>query len=267
MNREWIYQEQSEKPEAFSGYVLGDEGCIYRALQTLKFEALIHEIAPGLCIRILTPFVPSNHMELLYQQIRKFSAHRKLKVTFNDYGFLYKCSELIEKDLIIPVLGRTLTQSLSDCTWTEELLSNEVVGAALAGNKFFHKQKKDLLESYGINELELNLNSRLSHFAELKSLGYHLTVNIADKLMSVGRVCYFSKYYDLDVEACMHNPHCTHNLEISLQQKWSRRGTLNAATDQQVIDMFDDHYIQGNMVMSHIKVIPVNQYIDTVIFY
>ncbi|MFR7597489.1 MAG: hypothetical protein ACLUVI_10330 [Acutalibacteraceae bacterium] len=77
-------------------------------------------------------------------------------MTFNDWGLLYKCWPLIEKQQIIPVLGRIITRSITDCPWHTKILEAEQRSKEMALSSFIHKSKLGILEKYKIKEIEVN---------------------------------------------------------------------------------------------------------------
>ena len=98
--------------------VLGNEGCALQAISPEVVENISFASQLGIKIRYLTPIVPNQYMQRFYQVINTLP--QGSKVTFNDWGLLYKCWPLIEKQQIIPVLGRIITRSITCLLYTSD---------------------------------------------------------------------------------------------------------------------------------------------------
>ena len=130
-------------------------------------------------------------MQRFYQVINTLP--QGSKVTFNDWGLLYKCWPLIEKQQIIPVLGRIITRSITDCPWHTKILEAEQRSKEMALSSFIHKSKLGILEKYKIKEIEVNAidPNALTFYHD-----HHINVTCYEnsRILSVARVCFHANF-------------------------------------------------------------------------
>ena len=184
MKKEWqVEPDIGSCPRDIEGIVIGDEGCIHRALDSRLIPWVKRAQKKGLAVRYVTPLVPNKYIEELFYFIFQLAKITKIKITFNDYGMLDRCRELIEKERIIPVVGRIITRSITDCPWYEELLKHEKLDLAVAviGSNLVHSAKWEVLRKYKIREIEVNMNQGLN-LADLHKNNLAVT-------------CYSSEYF------------------------------------------------------------------------
>ena len=171
--------------------VLGNEGCALQAISPEVVENISFASQLGIKIRYLTPIVPNQYMQRFYQVINTLP--QGSKVTFNDWGLLYKCWPLIEKQQIIPVLGRIITRSITDCPWHTKILEAEQRSKEMALSSFIHKSKLGILEKYKIKEIEVNAidPNALTFYHD-----HHINVTCYEnsRILSVARVCFHAKF-------------------------------------------------------------------------
>lgn len=251
MKKEWQVIDVNDQNWSadLSGLVLGDEGCIYRALDERWSVLLEKGLEKGLTIRFLTPLVPNKHMEELVQRIRDYSEHTQLKVTFNDLGLLERCHDLIQKQRIYPVVGRILTRSFLDCPWHKDLLSNEDPNLVdeFVGYTYAHQAKWDILHQYGIKELEINYHDQ-KHIEELHESGFSLTTYKSNLLISIGRLCYSARWHGLQLPECHKDDRCRKKLQIELDKLWGKSKLMYEEPTPFMKSRFSQLYILGNAV-------------------
>ena len=200
--------------------VLGNEGCALQAISPEVVENISFASQLGIKIRYLTPIVPNQYMQRFYQVINTLP--QGSKVTFNDWGLLYKCWPLIEKQQIIPVLGRIITRSITDCPWHTKILEAEQRSKEMALSSFIHKSKLGILEKYKIKEIEVNAidPNALTFYHD-----HHINVTCYEnsRILSVARVCFHAKFYDFSPESVCNCQSCSSECyHIELLQKCSR---------------------------------------------
>lgn len=248
-----VYLDKAQEfYEGCNGLVLGDEGCVHRAYDSRWISIFREGISKGLSIRYLTPTVPQKHVKELYAHIEALSLYGEFKVTFNDYGFLYACKELIEQKRVIPVLGRILTRSIFDCAWHKRLLENEnsELVKAVAGHSFANNEKLELIRSFGIDEIEINLLSddyTLAYFNEQK---IRVTGYLSNSIVSVGRLCFAARWYKLGFPECNYDIYCKNKLTIELDEMWGRGRLMYEKPSEEMKGYFKGNYVRGNIVYS-----------------
>jgi len=225
---------------------LGSEVCVLELLY-FNFTALLEQALHDKCeIRLLTPFIPDKHMEQTYELVKNICAIRQIKVTFNDTGLLHRCKCLIDSGLITPVIGRLLTRSLVDCPWADLLIQDEssALKESVYGYSMVHNSKWEILNAYNINEIEMNyhpvMDKSVSYFAEK---GVSITT-YENHLLSVGRICYQSRYVNKAVRECEHV--CMQPLQINLQKRFIPSENVGDETAYQ--KYFSNCYVMGNAV-------------------
>ncbi len=252
MRREYriVSNESSLNPlQDFSGIVLGDEGCIYKAMDEGWMETADKALKNGLAVRYLTPVVPECYVDKLYQRIKIMSAEAIIKVTFNDYGLLSLCRPLIERGQIIPVLGRILSRSVCECPWHKELLKYEEpeLAAVVAANTLKHQAKIDIFNTYNIQEFELNQQE----VSELKKYGFDnikLTTYQSNRIIAVGRICYSARWYEMVLPECIKDRRCSNKLYIKLDKMWGKKRLMYEEPPEYMKGYYNKLYVTGNIV-------------------
>lgn len=235
--------------------VIGSEGCIYNALRNEYFNIAKLAAERQLRIRFITPFVPDKYMEQIYEKIERLSELSQIKVTFNEFGLLNKCKELIESSKIIPVLGRMLTRSIIDCPWYDELLQDEegITQQAVLGYNFKHESKIRFLKKYHIEEIEINYNKNFSEELEyFNNNGIEITCH-SNMLLSIGRVCFTAKCYEMTYPTCLQEELCNKTINISLVKGWNHNQLVNQL-DSDISKVYRNMYFKCNIVYQKCKI-------------
>lgn len=204
-----------------SGVVIGSETCIYSALNPRWFED--HMTDDTTFIRYLTPMIPEGYIEKTYAYIKALCSDNRIKVTFNDYGLLYRCKELILSEAIIPVLGRVLTRSMIDCPWYHFILKNEndELKDATVGTTSNHESKWYIWNDYLIREIEVNMIQDNS-FKYLKEKNIQITAHAENTLLSVSKTCFTARCRGVPIPECCKQRLCDRKIEIDLKKKWCK---------------------------------------------
>lgn len=233
--------------------VLGNEGCALQAISPEVVENISFASQLGIKIRYLTPIVPNQYMQRFYQVINTLP--QGSKVTFNDWGLLYKCWPLIEKQQIIPVLGRIITRSITDCPWHTKILEAEQRSKEMALSSFIHKSKLGILEKYKIKEIEVNAidPNALTFYHD-----HHINVTCYEnsRILSVARVCFHAKFYDFSPESVCNCQSCSSECyHIELLQKCSRTTKMFCDATDRDKAYYDNLFVWGNIVFKKVGAI------------
>jgi hypothetical protein len=250
MKKEWqVDIHGGEWPVDADGIVTGDEGCIHRALNPGWIRWVEQAEKRDYPVRYVTPPVPNQYTEELFRYISNLADITRLKVTFNDYGMLYRCKELIEKTKIVPVLGRVITHSITDCPWHEELLKHEAPGLAVAvtGSNLAHPSKWEVFREFNILEIELNILHREDladlHENNLVLIGYN-----SNLLISVGRVCFSARWQGLKLPDCCNDERCRTKLALEIDKTWGKMKLMYEEPSEPVKFKYRDLFVRGNIV-------------------
>jgi|GEM_PF-669202 len=246
-----------ENQSDYETVVLGNEGCIYLCTNDSILSDVRHIISKGNNIRFVTPIVPNKYICRLQTFIQEISNESIIKVTFNDFGLLYACRELIYKKRIIPVCGRVITRSMIDCYWIEKLIEGETeeIQRELKQYNFSNKMKAEFIKEFNIAELEINYHE--PYFLELvNKCNMNITIYKCNNLLSIGRVCFQARYYGHSLHNCNIDCFCKNNLEFRLNSLWSKK-------ESKFIDNINHFptnvYLHGNVVYERCN-IGISQY-------
>lgn len=250
MKKEWQADIHGrEWPVDADGIVIGDEGCIHRALNPGWTSWVEQAEKRDFPVRYVTPPVPNQYTEELFRYISNLAHITRIKVTFNDYGMLYRCKELIAKTKIVPVLGRVITRSVTDCPWHEELLKHEDPGltGAVTGSNLAHPSKWEVFRKLNIREIELNIHHR-GNVKELQENNLVLTGYRSNLLVSVGRVCFSARWQGLKLPDCCNDRRCRMKLALEIDKTWGKMKLMYEEPSGPVKDKYRDLFVRGNMV-------------------
>ncbi|WP_455716928.1 hypothetical protein [Anaerosporobacter sp.] len=249
---EWQVKLMKQLPKDYDTVVLGDECCIHKALHEKWFELLIEAVNNGVKVRFVTPMVPDKYCTNLYEYLQKMITITKLKVTFNDYGFLYMCKDLILENRIVPVIGRVLTRSLLDCSWHSKLLEGEeeALIEVLQKHSFLESEKISLMKELGVEEIELNWMT-YKDVKYLKEHGLKCTCYVSNNILSMGRVCYSSKWYEMNVPECVNDDRCYNRLNIELEKTWGKERLMYENATEEMKEYFESCYVEGNAIFKN----------------
>lgn len=246
----------SEIPCQPDGIVIGDECCIHKILNFNWKDIVVQLEQSGYMIRFVTPFVPEKYMDDLYTLLFRLCKIKKFKVTFNDFGFLYKCRKLAESGKITPVMGRVITRSIIDCPWHENILAYEDLSLknAVTGYSAIHNIKWEVFKQYGACEAELNfaMTEATDYF---KNKGVYITCYADNLLVSIGRHCYSARWYGLDQKNCWNQPECQNKLSISLDKKWGKMKLMYESANEEDKLLYEKLYVVGNAVYKSFKAV------------
>lgn len=234
--------------ENIKGIVLGDEGCVYKALDETVPVQMKQGLNRGFSIRFVTSFVPDAYIEAMYERIELLSKIANIKVTFNDYGLLYRCKKLIESERITAVLGRLLTHSIIDCPWHGKLLRHEPpeLAKAVTGQNFHHEAKISLISDMGVREIEVNAldNSEIC----LDNWNIATAAYTDDILISVGRLCFAARWYDKILPECRTERLCERKIPVKLVRTWGKMKAMYNNPTEEVMNDYENLYVRGNIV-------------------
>lgn len=181
--------KDKEVRNKYYGKIIGSEGCVIKLEKDLD-SLILGKYESEKEIRILSPPIPDVFINSIYEKIEKITVSFSVKIVFNDFGFLFKCHELILMEKIIPILGRVLTKSFSDCPWHEKLLMNESfqIKRMFGGNNFEDTNKLMFLKQFKIKEIEVNANNNINtkYFKEIE---ISLTTYFKNHLLAIQREC------------------------------------------------------------------------------
>lgn len=230
--------------------VLGSEGCIWEATSKKMMERIRIASSQGKSIRYLTPIIPDDSIEKIVDVIKSLPPNSK--VTFNDWGLFQRFqNDFFKGNGIIPVLGRILTRSLSDCPWSEEIIGaeSEENKELLRLNNFVHTSKLEFLHKYNVQEIEVN-QIDLKSLLYLHSFGIKVTVYNSYYLLSVGRICFHAKLNNFSPRAiCRYAEDCVSKVyDVKMIQKFSRSSKMLCDLDASNLTDFSGIRLCGNIL-------------------
>lgn len=252
MQEEYIITNSDDILEKHQSIAVGNEGCVYYLLGAQVENILNQCVIQKKKVRIITPFIPNDYLERVFLMITHWSeVIPNLKVTFNDWGLIYACKDLIEQEKIVPVLGRILTRSMIDCPWYDKLLlsENQEARDATFGYNLYHDSKLNLLNEFHIQEVELNYHPE--YVKEWLAIKQSIKITChPNNLISVGRLCFAARYKKSTFPECYNEKLCLRKYPLSLKAKGFNMsdGSFSEESKKHFLDM----YLQGNVVYKEI---------------
>ncbi|WP_066495027.1 hypothetical protein [Abyssisolibacter fermentans] len=239
--------------ESCNNIVLGHETCanaFISSMGTFNFDKFEQKN-----IRIVTPMVPQKLIDKIFNIINEIAAKKKIKVVFNDVGLLYMCKNLIDNNKINPVIGRILTHSFFDCPWSSKILECENNDVKSAFNQYFclDHSKKKLFEEYNVKEFELNYHKGDAAY-NLKKNGFKVTTYNFNKLLSVGRICFAARFFQLYYPNCYNENICKRKVHLDVVKKWGKNRIINDEISSLDKAYFKNNYLIGNAVYEEINI-------------
>lgn len=240
---------------------IGSEVCPAHFLRKANNDAINEAAKQKKSIRLVTPIVPQKYLDEIYNIICSLPTHSK--VTFNDYGLLYKCRELIASSKIIPVLGRIITRSLIDCPWYEDIVKDDSQYIDIFKKNNMHFEAKiEFLRDWGIKEIEVNNcpQESLDYFHKKRiNVAQYSTYN----LLSVSRTCFCSKLAGKPTLECYKEKECSSlSYSIKMTDCYSSKYKLLVPNNSTIID-WKDVIIFGTALL--IKNKNINKKVDYLI--
>lgn len=245
----------------YDNVVIGSEICPIHLLSQ-KIDCFIKALsAQQRKIRFVTPIIPQKYIDEIYNKI--LILPEQTKVTFNDYGLLYKCKKLICDGKITPVLGRIITHSLIDCPWHLDIIKRErQCYDNLTRQNMNFNTKIDFMNEWSIKEIEVN-NCPQKSIDYFHTKGISITQYSDYNLLSVSRTCFHLKLTNGKTEYCVNNNECLspiYNLEMT--DYYSNKWKLLVENQVSVID-WSDTIVLGTTLF--IKSKSINNNIDFLI--
>lgn len=198
--------------------------------------------------------IPLSELPFPARDIEKLEKHSYINIT-KSVGCYGKCWPLIEKQQIIPVLGRIITRSITDCPWHTKILEAEQRSKEMALSSFIHKSKLGILEKYKIKEIEVNAidPNALTFYHD-----HHINVTCYEnsRILSVARVCFHAKFYDFSPESVCNCQSCSSECyHIELLQKCSRTTKMFCDATDRDKAYYDNLFVWGNIVFKKVGAI------------
>lgn len=228
--------------------VIGNEGCVYSFLSGKNNEIVKKAVEHTLNIRVLTPLIPDGYIDKVYNRIMQWTQYNQnMKITFNDFGLLYKCASLISEHKITPVCGRIISRSIIDCPWYKELLQDEKeeIKSAILNYNFLHNSKIEFIKCFGMSEIELNYHAIYKEaLLYLDQQNIKLTTH-NNVLLSVGRVCFSARWHEKPYPDCINEDICSKILKIRRGEAWVN---WNESRNNSNAPLFQELCVRGNLV-------------------
>lgn len=110
-------------------------------------------------LHYISPKLSQPYIESEYKRVIAFM-NKGIGISINDWGLLYKIRPLIKEQHDI-YIGRLLTKSIADWTWSMIFLKdeNDQGRKYLTQNNFNHKRKIDYFKSWGVKGIEVSVNN------------------------------------------------------------------------------------------------------------
>lgn len=240
------------KYESFS---IGHESCILKFIQIIQnpqfIKFLMEQKKNKKTIRILTPFVPQQHlleMKTILNRLLNEEVFRDSIIIVNDFGMLYYIHQLDSKRKIC--LGRTLIFSFDFTPWGELIYANERndIQQVIKQVNFYDDIKIMFYKRFNVMSLESNITpNTLDSLIKLNEAGFDIFVHESFYLYGIQRSCYIRRL--LASGQCDYTK-CDSCKEISLISQWEETDTfLN-----EVVKYFPSAlFLRGNQICGPLR--------------
>lgn len=193
-------QIQSSVSSMISAVVCGDYGCPKVLPSVKELIGFKTELLPSnIDVHYISPKITQAMLAVEEPRILSI-IESGISVSINDWGLLYRLKEKIRPDHDI-YLGRLLTKSIADWTWSNLFFEKENVAAIdyLSQNNFNHDLKIEYFKKWGIKGIEVNVHRRgETSYAYIQKQGFAI-IGYADKsIAAVSRVCPYLKMEGMD---------------------------------------------------------------------
>ncbi len=209
----------------YNSFSIGHESCIikfFRIIRNPQFLYFLKEQKKkNKQIRILTPFVPQQHlleMKAILNQLLREEVFDESVIIVNDLGMLYYIHQLDPKRKIC--LGRTLVFSFDFTPWGELIYANEsrAVQDVIKQVNIYDDIKIIFYKRFNVMSLETNITpNTLDSLIKVKNAGIDIFVHKEFYLYGIQRSCYIRR---LSSACRCDNVKCDQSREISLASQW-----------------------------------------------
>lgn len=209
----------------FNSFSIGHESCIlkfFRIIQDPQFvNFLKKQKRYNKQIRILTPFVPQQHlleMKAVLKQLLREDIFSESVIIVNDLGMLYYIHQLDPKRKIC--LGRTLVFSFDFTPWGELIYANEsrAVQNVIKQVNFYDDIKITFYKQFNVMSLETNITpNTLDSLMKVNDSGIDIFIHESLFLYGIQRSCYIRR---LSPTCRCDYKKCDQSMKISLASQW-----------------------------------------------
>jgi hypothetical protein len=226
---------------------LGDETCIHQLFPSKDLLKGLEKIAKaGRQARVVTPLISNLYIEKVANLIGDIvQLEIPIAISFNDYGLLYKCRNLVREPNKIFSLGRLLAKSVDNWPWKDRIVDNESksVRNNLLQNNSCHDIKLAFLKQFGVSSVELNYKpAQLAYLDGYKKNEIEILVHLDWILLAVSRSCPIVRYHALTIPNCKSECQKTYLLDLVGREGVSRVDN----EDEDVFAAFPQLIIWGN---------------------
>lgn len=242
----------SKKYDEIQAFSIGHESCIIKFFKIIQQPTLQNFIKQqknaGKQIRIITPFVPEQHIDEMKEIIKKICSIKEIKdsvIIINDLG-LMSFIHRIDKDRHM-CLGRSLCVCFDYAPWGCKIYENEQapIQKIVSQVSFFDDEKMAFFKYYNISEIEVNITERtVESLKNIQNAGFKINVHQSSLLYGLQRSCYIRRTCP---EHSCSGMECDHAQKLELEKLWCGQGFYETTED---ISFPSPLYLRGNQIYS-----------------
>lgn len=233
--------------EAFS---IGHESCIIKFFKVIRDQVLLEFIKNqyklGKQIRIITPFVPEQHLEeikdLIFHLCQEECFQNSI-IIVNDLGLMHYIHRIDPTRQMC--LGRNLLSCFDHAPWGHRIYESELphIQKIIAQVSFYDDEKMDFFRQYHIAEIESNLTEgSTDSLKEIQKAGFKINIYQSSFLYGIQRSCYIRRY---NADQTCNGTECESPELLELDKLWCGAGFYQM---KEPINFPSPLYLRGNQI-------------------
>ena len=244
--------------DTIQSFSIGHESCIIKFFKVIQQTDLLDFVRrqkeAGREIRIITPFVPEQHLDEMKEVIKSICKEECFKdsvIIVNDFGLMSYIHKIDENRKMC--LGRSLLFSFDYAPWGHKIYENEPekIQKVVAQINFYDDEKMEFYRGYHVSEIEVNLTAgTIDSLKEIQKAGFKVNVHKGSFLYGTQRSCYIRRC-SAEQNCC--GTECEYAEELEIEEFWGGAGYYKKPDD---IAFPNPLYLRGNQICGKAHDIP-----------
>ena len=233
-----------------AAFSIGHESCIIKFFKVIRNQALLEFIKNqyklGKQIRIITPFVPEQHLEEIKNLIPQLCQEEYFQnsvIIINDLGLMSYIHRI--EPMRQMCLGRNLLACFDHAPWGHKIYESEPphIQKVIAQVSFYDDEKMDFFKQYHITEIEANLTKgSTDSLKEIQKAGFKVNIYQSSFLYGIQRSCYIRRY---NTDQTCNGTECDSSEQLELDKLWCGAGFYQI---EENIEFPSPLYLRGNQI-------------------
>ena len=252
-------------------YSCGSESCVHKIPDEHNLIYIWKELRKAKKgFNLVLPKIPEKHTKKILRLLDKLkNIGDDYSLTCNDLGIIHAAKKIdsLPDDVRI---GRGISRSFGECLWSEHILRSELPEnkEMILQNNIYDDNKKKILDSYGVKEIECNqLKTLEKSYKYLRNMNYKIALHYGYSTVAFSRACQTAKYFKTDTGKC--SQYCETPICIDMKKIWTRNISL-VNSEQDINDKLEKYnpvfFLIGNTLIRKADSNVNLTYIDRLIF-